>query len=206
MSSIPEFVSSGKYGKVVDLSHTRDVAATMAAMQSGAGVIFQAPLSLDFPSIEDGWPKGGLKGFRGVADFLVKVPLGKSRTSTHNSDHGGFGSSYTYQVWDAKLTKRPAPSHVLQLWCYTDMVSKLAATSRAASSSPPVTNRPDTETAGSLNEIEAVSEVTPRAVLVLNAASTPTPIDLAPYGAYYRAAVRSLSFGMFSFDLCLPLF
>jgi len=86
------------------------------------------------------------------------------------------------------------------------MVSQLAETSRAASSSsPPVTNHSDVERAESLNEIEAVSEVSPRAVLVLNAASMPTPIDLAPYGAYYRAAVRSLSSGLFSFDLCLPL-
>jgi len=186
-------VSTGKYGNVVDLSHTRDVATTMAAMESGAGVIFQAPLSLDFVSDVDGSSQGSLKGFRGVADFLVKVPLGQAQASSHTSPHNGFGLSYTYQVWDAKLTKRPAPSHVLQLWCYTDMVSQLAASSAAALSSS-MNQLNMKKTVESLDVATAATKGPPRAVLVLNAASTPTPIDLAPYGAYYRAAVRCLPF------------
>ena len=56
---------------------------TLAAMQSGADIIYQAALSL-LP-------------FKGYADFLVKVE-GKS----------GLGDFY-YEVWDTKLSKTLKP-------------------------------------------------------------------------------------------------
>ena len=64
---------------------------TLAAMQSGADIIYQAALSL-LP-------------FTGYADFLVKVE-GKSR----------FGDFY-YEVWDTKLAKTLKPYVVVQLCC-----------------------------------------------------------------------------------------
>jgi hypothetical protein len=179
-------VSTGRYGDVVDLSHTRDAAATDAAMHAGAGVIFQAPLVLNFPEGgADGSkdPAGGPLGFKGVADFLVKVPLPPPAGPAPAAAHG-FGSSYTYQVWDAKLAKRPAPSHVLQLCCYTDMVANLAAKAVAEAAAA---NKVSLAAAGSARGHEEALH--PRAVLVLDAASTPTSVDLAPYGAFYRAAV-----------------
>ena len=57
-----------------------------------------------------------MQGFRGTADFLVRI------------DHGSAGdgsSSYGYQVWDAKLSKQAKPSHVLQLCAYQEMVERL---------------------------------------------------------------------------------
>ena len=60
---------------------------TIAAMQSGVDVIYQAALSL-LP-------------FKGYADFLVKVE-GKS----------GLGDFY-YEVWDTKLSKTLKPYVVM---------------------------------------------------------------------------------------------
>ena len=73
--------------------------ATLAAMQLGADVVYQAALSL-LP-------------FTGYADFLVKVE-GKSR----------FGDFY-YQVWDTKLAKTLKPYVVVQLCCYAEMLEAL---------------------------------------------------------------------------------
>ena len=72
---------------------------TLAAMQSGADIIYQAALSL-LP-------------FTGYADFLVKVE-GKSR----------FGDFY-YEVWDTKLAKTLKPYVVVQLCCYAEMLEAL---------------------------------------------------------------------------------
>jgi len=72
---------------------------TLAAMQSGADIIYQAALSA--PS------------FKGYADFLVKVG-GKSR----------FGDFY-YEVWDTKLAKTVKPYFIIQLCCYADMLEAL---------------------------------------------------------------------------------
>jgi len=73
--------------------------ATLAAMQLGADVVYQAALSL-LP-------------FTGYADFLVKVE-GKSR----------FGDFY-YEVWDTKLAKTLKPYVVVQLCCYAEMLEAL---------------------------------------------------------------------------------
>ena len=74
---------------------------TVAAMQSGAEIIYQAVLSV-LP-------------FKGYADFLVKVE-GKSH----------FGNFY-YEVWDTKLAKTVKPYFIVQLCCYADMLESLQA-------------------------------------------------------------------------------
>jgi predicted RecB family nuclease len=96
-------------GEVVDLSDVRGsaearVAATADALARTPAVVYQAPLMSS--------------GFFGVADFLVRVDaLGREVTAD--------GSGARYMVWDAKLARRPRPSHVLQLCCYAEMLSKL---------------------------------------------------------------------------------
>lgn len=73
---------------VVQISKSPNAAQdTIAAMQSGVDVIYQAALSL-LP-------------FKGYADFLVKVE-GKS----------GLGDFY-YEVWDTKLSKTLKPYVVM---------------------------------------------------------------------------------------------
>lgn len=73
--------------------------ALRKAMAKGVDVIFQA--MLEQPP------------FRGLADFLVKVP--------GRSDLG----DYHYEVWDTKLSSSVKPAHVVQLCCYADMLQSL---------------------------------------------------------------------------------
>jgi uncharacterized protein len=85
---------------VIQISKSPNAAQdTIAAMQSGIDVIYQAALSL-LP-------------FKGYADFLVKVE-GKS----------GLGDFY-YEVWDTKLSKTLKPYVVIQLCCYAEMLETL---------------------------------------------------------------------------------
>lgn len=69
---------------------------TRELLHAGTDVIAQATLERD--------------GFRGHADFLVKVP--------GTSELGDFH----YEVWDTKLARRIKPGMVLQLCCYVDML------------------------------------------------------------------------------------
>jgi len=71
---------------------------TLAAMASGAEIIFQACLQKSF--------------FRGFADFLVKIP-GESRLG-----------DYHYEVWDTKLSKTPKPYFAVQLCSYAEMLAE----------------------------------------------------------------------------------
>ena len=139
----PEFLSGGRCGEVADLrASAGDVGATRAAMARGAGVIFQAPLSMPLSSGGDGGGSaasgGGARGFRGVADFLVRVDRDNPPSETsaaglnpnsaprkaaaHGGGPGGgpgsgatAGRAWDYEVWDAKLSKRASPAHVLQV-------------------------------------------------------------------------------------------
>ncbi|MHA3048454.1 TM0106 family RecB-like putative nuclease [Acinetobacter sp. ANC 4639] len=83
--------------RVLDISHEADKeAATIAAMKSGADVIFQACL--------------GKLPFMGYADFLVKV-------------HGpSLLGDYHYEIWDTKLSKSLKPYFTVQLCCYQEMI------------------------------------------------------------------------------------
>jgi len=85
---------------VVDLNKIPDaVNATLAAMHSGADIIYQAALALS--------------PFRGQADFLVKV--------TGESSLGDFH----YEIWDTKLAKTVKPDFIVQLCCYAEMLETL---------------------------------------------------------------------------------
>jgi predicted RecB family nuclease len=72
---------------------------TKEALISGADVVYQGFLE-QMP-------------FRGLADFLVKVPNDKG-----NSLLGDFH----YEVWDTKLSRQAKPHFVIQLCCYADML------------------------------------------------------------------------------------
>ncbi len=72
---------------------------TLAAMRTGADIIYQAALSSS--------------PFKGYADFLVKVE-GKSR----------FGP-FHYEVWDTKLAKTVKSSFLIQLCCYAEMLETI---------------------------------------------------------------------------------
>ena len=144
-------------------------AATVAAMREGADVIFQAPLV-------------GAGGFGGAAAFVVKKPWdGGARAA------GGEQYDYYYEVWDAKFGKRAAPQHMLQLWCYTEMVHGLwngprcfgpdedAASSSLASSSSPSFSPPELILPSSAQGADPLSLPPPplRACLVLDLALIP---------------------------------
>lgn len=73
--------------------------ATREAMRAGYGIIYQAALEQS--------------PFRGYVDFLVKVP-GSSQLG-----------DYHYEVWDTKLSLKVKPAAVVQLCCYTDMLTRL---------------------------------------------------------------------------------
>jgi len=69
---------------------------TLAAMQDGVDVVFQALLSEE--------------PFQGYADFLVRVP-GESKLG-----------DFHYEVWDTKLSSRVKPKFLIQLCCYADLL------------------------------------------------------------------------------------
>ena len=76
--------------------------ATKEAMKEGVELIYQAAL--------------GDKHFFGRADFLHKIE-GKS----------DFGD-YAYEIWDAKLANKSRPKFLIQLCCYSEMLSELQGT------------------------------------------------------------------------------
>jgi hypothetical protein len=78
-------------------------AATLAAMQAGAEVIYQARLGR----------RAADQRFGGIADFLRKRP-GPSRLG-----------AYHYEPWDTKLARKAKPYFVIQLCCYADMLHPL---------------------------------------------------------------------------------
>jgi predicted RecB family nuclease len=80
-------------------------ADTLAAIERGEDVIFQARL--------------GLAPFAGVADFLVKTP-GRSKLG-----------DYHYEVWDTKLAKKLKPYFALQLCAYSEMLEAVQGTKPA---------------------------------------------------------------------------
>lgn len=95
---LQELIAQGL--SVTDISKENDKEqATLAAMDAGADVIYQAVLVKP--------------PFKGYADFLVKVP-GASK----------FGL-YQYEVWDTKLSKHLKPYFVIQLCCYQDMLEAI---------------------------------------------------------------------------------
>lgn len=72
---------------------------TLEAMKKGFDIIYQGSVSNDH--------------FYGRADFLVKV-----LTPSNLGD-------FSYQVWDAKLSKSIKSEHILQLCCYAEMISDI---------------------------------------------------------------------------------
>ncbi|MBW8826915.1 MAG: TM0106 family RecB-like putative nuclease [Acidobacteria bacterium] len=74
-------------------------ANTLAAMQAGADVVFQATF------FDGRW--------RGHADFLIKVDS--------PSDLG----PWSYEVADTKLARRAKPAAIIQLCCYAEQVARL---------------------------------------------------------------------------------
>ena len=73
--------------------------ATIAAMKSGADVVYQAALKKD--------------SFMGYADFLLKVQ-GKSSLG-----------DYHYEAWDSKLARSTKPYFVIQLLAYSEMLEAI---------------------------------------------------------------------------------
>jgi len=76
--------------------------ATVEAMQAGAAYVYQAVF------VADGW--------RGIADFLERV----ERPSTLGS--------WSYEVLDTKLARRPRPEHALQLCFYSHALGRIQET------------------------------------------------------------------------------
>lgn len=92
--------ASGK--QVVEISRhdlTRDAQATRVALGSGADVVFQGAL------LSGNWG--------GWSDFLERVERPSSL------------GSFSYEVTDTKLKRRPHPKHVLQLVLYSDLLAEV---------------------------------------------------------------------------------
>lgn len=83
---------------ISNLKESSTLDATRLAMQFGADIIYQAPLSLE--------------RFTGRSDFLIKV--------TGASILG----DYHYEIWDTKLALSVKPSFPIQLCCYAEMLEK----------------------------------------------------------------------------------
>ncbi|HEX5050644.1 MAG TPA: TM0106 family RecB-like putative nuclease [Planctomycetota bacterium] len=92
--------ASGK--RIVDLSQTRDPAATIAAMRTGADLLVQAPLGNDT--------------FFGIADVL-------QRTDTPSA----LGD-YSYQPVDTKLAAETKAGALLQLLTYCELLGSMQGT------------------------------------------------------------------------------
>jgi predicted RecB family nuclease len=76
-----------------------DAARTLAAMHDGTDVIYQGVF------VSHGW--------RGISDFLVKVPVPSSL------------GTWSYEAWDAKLARHSKPHFVLQLCYYSEQLARL---------------------------------------------------------------------------------
>jgi predicted RecB family nuclease len=86
--------------EVKEIANTADaIFQTSAAMKSGWDVIYQAELLHD--------------EFAGRADFLIKTP-GLSALGDHH-----------YEVWDTKLSRSTKAYFIIQLCCYTEMVTAM---------------------------------------------------------------------------------
>ena len=72
---------------------------TLEAMKRRVDIIYQGSISND--------------NFYGRADFLVREDVPSNL------------GDYSYQVWDAKLSKSIKPEHILQLCCYAEMLSDI---------------------------------------------------------------------------------
>lgn len=75
------------------------IGQTLAAIRSGASIVFQAALSLP--------------GWFGRADFLRRVPQPSSL------------GAFSYEVLDTKLARNPKASHILQLCFYSWLIGQL---------------------------------------------------------------------------------
>ncbi len=96
-STLARLQSEGK--TVKDLTGSRRPEDTLAAMQSGVDLIYQAPLATG--------------SFAGIADFLMKAPGTSSL------------GNYHYEVWDSKLAGSTKAYFLLQLSAYADMIVAL---------------------------------------------------------------------------------
>jgi predicted RecB family nuclease len=101
LAKLEEFRSEGR--TILEISSAGSaqdrLAATEAALRSGADVIYQAYLALP--------------PFAGFADFLVKVP-GRSKLG-----------DWHYVVWDTKLSSIVKPTYLLQTCCYAEMLETI---------------------------------------------------------------------------------
>ncbi len=118
--------------EITDISAAEDrFAATIAAMHSGADIIYQGALreevsgeargssdvSKSDPATNDesgeAWPRPYSDGytFLGYADFLQRVP-GASALG-----------DYHYEPWDTKLALNEKPPALIQLSCYADLLA-----------------------------------------------------------------------------------
>lgn len=72
---------------------------TIDSMRGGIDVIYQGSISNE--------------NFYGRPDFLIK-----------NNTKSKLGN-YSYEIWDAKLSRSIKPEHIIQLCCYSDMVFEI---------------------------------------------------------------------------------
>lgn len=100
------FIDQGKHLKVIGdaVSQRERHTQTIAAMQEGFEVIFQARL-------EEGQ-------FGGYADFLVKVEHQAGEAPSLLGD-------WHYEIWDTKLASKVKPTFIVQLCCYAQMLESI---------------------------------------------------------------------------------
>ncbi len=96
-----------EFNNIIEIAKQRDfekaAAETIAAMKSGAEIIYQGAFIKD--------------NFRGFSDFLVRVNLPSKL------------GDYSYEVWDTKLALAARPEYILQLSCYSEMLMRIQGVS-----------------------------------------------------------------------------
>jgi len=93
-------VTEIRLGKPLDFEAA--ARATVEAMKAGAAYVYQAVF------VADGW--------RGIADFLERV------------ERPSALGSWSYEVLDTKLARRPRPEHALQLCFYSHALGRIQET------------------------------------------------------------------------------
>ncbi|MBA3991924.1 MAG: helicase [Cyanobacteria bacterium DS2.3.42] len=100
--------------EITDISAAEDrFAATIAAMHSGADIIYQGALREEVSGEARGSSANpsDTYSFLGYADFLERVP-GASTLG-----------DYHYEPWDTKLALKEKPPALIQLSCYADLLA-----------------------------------------------------------------------------------
>jgi predicted RecB family nuclease len=129
-------------------------AATLEAMGRGVPLIYQAALTAG--------------SWLGYADFLVRVDDGSPRWA------------WSYEPWDAKLSRSPQPEHLLQIALYGDLLADVQGRPADRGSLMLGTGEPESPFKVEIFPLDEVRYYVRRAARRLEAFAADLPIELTP--------------------------